>query len=167
MTTVQLLPGTENQLPLLENLWNLYLHDFTDYLDEEVDEQGRYAFDYDMRRYFNAPGFWPYVPRVAGRIAGFALVSSRIYQRRGEGRQVDEFFILRRYRRKGIGRSVAFQMYDTYRGYWETAAIGPNVPAQHFWRRVIGDYTDGRFEEVPVRGQDMDILVFTFDSSQW
>jgi predicted acetyltransferase len=167
MTTVQLLPAAPDQLPLLQNLWHLYIHDFTDYLDEEVDEQGHFAFDYDMRRYFQKPGFWSYVPRVTDRIAGFALVSDRIYQRRGEGRQVDEFFILRRYRRKGIGRSVAFQMYDMFRGYWETAVIGPNLPAQHFWRKVIGDYTDGRFEEVTVRPGDMDILVFMFDSGTW
>ena len=32
-------------------------------------------------------------------------------------------------------------------GAWKIAEIERNVPAQRVWRRVIGEYTDGRFSE--------------------
>lgn len=168
MTKVELLLAAPDQLPTLRNLWQLYIHDFTEFIDEDVDESGLYSFDFDHRRYFERPGFWAYIPRVASQIAGFALISDRVMDRSKKGRVVDEFFVLHRYRRRGVGRSLAFQMFDTYRGFWEIGELGPNTPAQAFWRRVIGEYTDERYEESSYQEEDdMQIILQTFDSSTW
>jgi predicted acetyltransferase len=152
MTVVNLVLAERSQLPVLENLWQLYMHDFSEFMDAsdegaEVDDRGLYAFEFDLRRYWERPGFWPYLAHVRERIAGFVLVSDRVRFHRG-GRYIDEFFVLRRYRRRGIGRTLAFQTFETQRGYWEIAEIPGNRPAQAFWRRVIADYTDSRFDEI-------------------
>jgi predicted acetyltransferase len=168
MTKVELLLAQPDQLPTLRNLWQLYVHDFTEFIDEEVDESGLYQDDFDFRRYFERPGFWAYVPRVGGNIAGFVLISDRMMDRSQKGRVIDEFFVLNRYRRRGVGRSLAFQTFDTYRGLWEIGELGPNTPAQAFWRRVIGDYSNGRYEESAYReDENMEIVLQTFDSSTW
>jgi predicted acetyltransferase len=168
MTKIELLLAQPDQLPTLRNLWQLYVHDFTEFIDEEVDESGLYANDFDFRRYLERPGFWAYVPRVAGSIAGFVLLSDRLMDRSKKGRVIDEFFVLRRYRRRGVGRSLAFQAFDTYRGLWEIGELGPNTPAQAFWRKVIEEYTGSRFEESTYEEDEhMQIILQTFDSSLW
>ena len=56
--------------------------------------------------------------------------------------------------------------FDTYSGYWEVSEIATNTPAIAFWRKVIGDYTDGQFDEIARKGRDTDIVIQRFDSSQ-
>jgi|RhiMetdeSRZDD1v2_1073273.scaffolds.fasta_scaffold365651_2 predicted acetyltransferase len=168
MVSIDLFPARESQLLLLKNLWQLYSHDFADYLDDPVNEQGLFPYDYDHKRYFEKSGFWPYIARVGGRIAGFSLVSDRVMQRPGPGRYIDDFFILRQYRRQGVGRSIAFQTFDTYQGYWEVSEIGPNKPAQAFWRQVLKEYTVGRYVETSFTEQDgIEIILQRFDSASW
>ena len=68
----------------------------------------------------------------------------------GEGtRDISEFFIVRRHRRRGVGTEVARLVFDRYPGKWEVTQLTRNVDAQAFWRRVIGAYTGGRYEERP------------------
>jgi predicted acetyltransferase len=62
------------------------------------------------------------------------------------GRSV-EFFIRRGCRGVGIGAIAATELFDRFRGTWKVAELERNVPAQRFWRRVIGEYTDGTFSE--------------------
>ena len=59
-----------------------------------------------------------------------------------------EFFVLRKYRGRGVGASVATQLFDRFPGKWEVRELAQNVAALAFWRAVIARYTDGRFVEV-------------------
>ena len=49
-------------------------------------------------------------------------------------------------------------MFDRYRGRWEVRELRNNLPAQAFWRAIIGRYTGGRLpsarsaEDRPERG---------------
>jgi predicted acetyltransferase len=40
-------------------------------------------------------------------------------------------------------------MFDAFPGKWEVTQLARNVEAQTFWRRVIGEYTRGRYVEQP------------------
>ena len=59
-----------------------------------------------------------------------------------------EFFVMRRYRRKGVGAAAATAAFDRFKGPWEIRQRRENVAATAFWRRVIGGYTGGKFDEV-------------------
>ena len=48
-----------------------------------------------------------------------------------------------------VGTEVARRVFDRYPGKWEVTQLTRNVDAQAFWRRVIGAYTGGRYEERP------------------
>jgi len=61
---------------------------------------------------------------------------------------IDEFFVLRKYRRRGVGAHVARTVFDRFPGHWEVSELRENTAAQAFWRRVIGRYTGGNFREV-------------------
>jgi predicted acetyltransferase len=75
--------------------------------------------------------------------------------------------VLRCFRRKGVGRAMAFQVFETYRGFWQIGAIEPNLPAQNFWRVTVSAYTAGRYQESITDEHDEVIIWQTFDSSTW
>jgi predicted acetyltransferase len=60
---------------------------------------------------------------------------------------VAEFFVMRKYRRKGIGAACAAQAFDLFPRRWEVRQLAANAAATAFWRRAIHRYSDGRFEE--------------------
>lgn len=164
MISVQLVPAKPKQITLLQNLWQLYSHDFTEFLRIDVDAEGRFPYDFEFSNYFEKAGHWAYIANVGENIAGFVLFTDNVMQGRGKGRHMEEFFILRRFRRKGIGRSMAFQAFDTYQGIWEVSEVATNQPAIQFWRKVIEDYA-GKFSETTRKGKEVDVVIQVFDTS--
>ena len=55
-----------------------------------------------------------------------------------------EFFILRRYRRQGIGERAARMLFDHFPGRWTVYTFPQNIAARAFWHGVIGRYTHGQ-----------------------
>lgn len=143
-----ILPATGADRSVLKNLMQLYLYDLSEIEGIDVDERGRFSYP-ALDLYWTEAGRYPFLIRVDGRLAGFALVSqhSRLTGP-FEGHTIAEFFILRRYRRMGVGRAAATQIFDRFPGRWEVATIATNIPAQAFWRSVIDRYTGGRYHEV-------------------
>ena len=80
-------------------------------------------------------------------LAGFAIVDSQSRLTGAPGWDMNEFFVLRRHRRTGVGAGAAGAVFDLFPGAWEVREIVRNTPAQAFWRKVIGRYTGGRFTE--------------------
>ena len=71
--------------------------------------------------------------RVDDKLAGFALISERSTIARKSGVfDVTEFFVLRRFRRQGVGRTIAF---DRVRGPWEIRQREENPSAVGEMRR--------------------------------
>jgi predicted acetyltransferase len=48
-----------------------------------------------------------------------------------------EFFILRKYRRHGLGRQAAGQLFDMFPGLWTVRQQRTSPAACDFWRRAI------------------------------
>src|SRR3954453_22280529 len=99
-----------NDRGLLANLLELYIHDMTDvFPGVEIHADGRFGYA-KLPLYWSEPERrFPFIIRCDARVVGFALVT------RGSPASDDpnvfdvaEFFILRRYRRSGVGRRAAF-----------------------------------------------------------
>jgi predicted acetyltransferase len=165
MPNVQLIRATFKDHDILFNLAQLYQYDFTEYLPGDLDEEGYYP--YISVRYYLNKGRQAYLARVDEHLAGFVLVDETTPHKGAPGRYIAEFFVLRRYRRQGIGKALAFQTFDTYKGYWEIAEVGPNLPAQAFWRAIIAQYAHGRFQEVTTEEDGLKIVWQMFDSREW
>jgi len=88
--------------------------------------------------------------RVDGDPAGFALVATPPHATRGVQQRLCDFFVLNRFRRRGVGKAAALQIFDRLRGTWELGWVAGNTPAAHFWRSVVSDHTGGRFEDIQV-----------------
>jgi len=131
---------------VLRNLMEYYLYDFSEMEHFDVDPHGRFEYKY-LDHYWTESDRHPYFILVDGMYAGFILVN----QQEVHGKacfSIAEFFIMRKYRKKGIGESVAGQVFDRHRGDWVVSQMKSHIGAQAFWRKVLKRYTDNRFQDV-------------------
>lgn len=155
---VELAEASAAEAPVVERLLQLYQYDFSEIEGGGVDRTGLYRH-ISLGGYWAKPGHHAFLVRVDGELAGLVLVKpGSITGRNPGGRIVDEFFVMRKYRRRGVGREVARRVLDTFPGRWELNQTANNVVAQAFWRGVLGEYTAGRFEEVTVNGRPTQIF---------
>lgn len=145
----------------IQRMLELYQHDLSDIWDQDLDRHGEYGYALD--RYWDTEGFHPFVATVQGRYAGFALVNQAV--RIGtEGFWMDQFFVLKKYRRQGVGEQLARSAWAALPGRWEVGQMPQNTAAQAFWRRVITAYSEGRFREHEVRTGPWQGVVQAFES---
>jgi predicted acetyltransferase len=157
--------GPEDQ-PRLDALLELYVYDFSALLGIDVGDDGRFRAP-PLDEYFTDPRRHAFLIRVDGKLAGFALVQQRS-RLSGDEAVCDmaEFFVMRRYRRRGVGERVAAWLFDRFAGPWEVREKPENEAATAFWRRAIGRYTGGRFEELLLGDERWRGPVQRFDSRQ-
>jgi predicted acetyltransferase/ribosomal protein S18 acetylase RimI-like enzyme len=144
---------------VLRNLLELYLHDFSEFEESDVDEHGLYCYNY-LDNYWTEPGRTAFFLRCAGKLAGFAMLRD-IPEGDTTVHFMAEFFVMRKYRRLHIGQNAAGLVFDRFPGCWRVAQETANYPAQRFWRRVIEDYTGGDYKEVKIPDWDGPVQEFT------
>ena len=133
--------------PALEQMLELYQYDLSDIWLQDLDARARYGFD--LTRHERADRSRAYVARDGSQYVGFALTAPAIVTRT-EGTWMEQFFILKRYRRSGAGRALARHVLLSHPGPWELGQIAGNTAAHSFWRQVIGELTGGQFTELQV-----------------
>ncbi len=146
-TAVSLRPASPNERRALENLVQLYCHDWSELVPLDVGDDGRFEA-IAIEPWWSDDWRHPCLVRVAGSLAGFAIIQERSRLTGASGVfDMAEFFVMRRYRRQGVGYAAAFAAFDRFKGPWEIRQRDKNPAATAFWRRVIADYTGGRYEE--------------------
>ncbi len=131
---------------VLQNLLELCQHDYSEFEDRDLNEHGLFGYRF-LDHYWTEGGRHAFFVRVSGKLAGFVLV--RYHESEGElWHSIAEFFILRKYRCKGVGQAAAFEVLDRFPGVWRVHQKQHNTTAQKFWRKVIGLYTDNDFREI-------------------
>ena len=96
-------------------------------------------------------------------LAGFVLVNEYYYISKG-AKTIAEFFVLKKYRRQGIGEEAAKQVFNLFPGRWEIGELRGNKNAQSFWRKIIGDYTKGNYKEIELDNERWHGPIQTFDA---
>ena len=151
---------------VLERLFQLYQYDFSEIMGGDVEDDGVF-------RYISLGGVWDddrahvYIARVAGRLAGAAIVIERSHFTGDmDVSYMDEFFVMRKYRRAGVGSEFAARLFDIFPGRWEVAQVAPNTEAMLFWRSVIRAYTSGNFDERIENSDKWRGPVQTFDARE-
>jgi predicted acetyltransferase len=120
---------------ILRNLLELCQHDYSEFNGHDIDEHGLFGYSY-LDNYWTEPGRHAFLIRAGGRLAGFALVRTLAAEQGETLYSMAEFFILRKIRRRGIGRDVACRLFDQFPGRWQVSQDPGNRPAQAFWRGV-------------------------------
>ncbi|WP_172250930.1 GNAT family N-acetyltransferase [Saccharibacillus deserti] len=138
----------EPRRAVIENLLQFYLYDFTRYLDIAADENGRLPDYPDLDDFWAYPQRkFPFLIRADGEPAGLALVERTDDEGSRPSYYMVEFFVLQKFRRRGVGRVAAAMLFDRFKGRWKVTQLKNNEPAQQFWRRIIGIYTAGAYKE--------------------
>ena len=130
-------PIAKDQAPILQNLFQLYAHDFSEYVPLELGPSGR--FDATAgEQWWSRDGHFPFFIRWNGKLCGFALVrrGSRVTGA-NDVMDVAEFFVVRGVRGKGVGTSAAHALFAATPGTWEIRIRRANAPAMKFWSRAL------------------------------
>jgi predicted acetyltransferase len=146
----------------IRRMLELYQHDLSDVWDQDLDAHGEYGYRLDG--YWSRPLCKAFAFLADGHYAGFALVDDAVCLPENE-LWMAQFFVVKKYRRRGIGGAAAKHMFDQLRGRWEVGQMAGNLPAQAFWRRVIGEYTAGAFVEHDLHDERWDGLLQCFDNT--
>ena len=145
-------PAAREEAPIIRNLLQLYLDEFSPIDGREIEPDGTYRYPY-LDLYWLESGRYPFVLWADGRLAGFALVIERsLIEPFESGFDMAEFFVLRRWRRRGIGEAAARQLFDRFPGEWWIVSHASNTQARGFWRAVVERYAGTRFVERPWHG---------------
>ena len=62
---------------------------------------------------------------------------------------INEIFILRKYRSKGIGKIVTKKLFESYPGKYGLVILSKNKPAMRFWKTIYDEYSI-KYEESEV-----------------
>lgn len=151
-------------VPIVKRLLPLYIYDL---VGERwgVERDGSYAPPAWHRQFWRRDGRYHFVVRVDGRPAGFALVRELPAVGGLPAREMAEFFVLRLYRRRGIGTRVARALFARFPGRWELSVLTWNVTARPFWRRLIRRVAVGRLSTRARRKGDLTSMVWHFQTA--
>lgn len=97
--------------------------------------------------YFGKATHKPYFIKVKKEITGFALVNKYSVVEKG-CYSIAEFYVVKEYRNKHIGKTAAIKIFDLSPGKWEIRELKTSTGAQQFWSKVLNDYTKNNFKEV-------------------
>ena len=78
------------------------------------------------------------------KLLGFVMINTYM-QKSDIGHSVAEFMIVPKYRRNSIGKSVAFEIFDRYKGNWKVSPSYKSETAYKFWQNVISEYTTDNY----------------------
>ena len=141
---VDVVAATLENKPAIRHLLELYAHDFSEFTSADVDDHGRFGYP-RLDSYWIEANRHPFIIRAGGRIAGFALVHS------GRPHDMAEFFVMRKYRGRGVGVDAARSVFGRFTGDWQTRELATNTPAIGFWRVAIPvPFTESTNDEGPV-----------------
>lgn len=157
IVSVTLAEVAEAQNATIENLLQLYLHDFSEFAaigteHGEVSADGRFPYE-RLHSYWSEGGRYPFAIQADGRLAGFALINQWSALDLPLDHSVAEFFVLRKYRRLRVGFRAAAQLFQRFSGQWEVPIAWYNRPALLFWRATVRAVADGPVKECAGDGQ--------------
>jgi len=160
---IRIQPISIEQKPVLMQMMELYSYDFSEFSGDDISEYGYYGYSH-IDDYWNEDGRYAYFIRVDGHLAGLVMVRScSEYNDLQNPHNIAEFFVMKKYRHKGIGKEVAVRVFDLFPGDWEVSVWKENLPAQKFWGNVIAAYTGGSCSTFTA--DDGGVVGFTFKNS--
>jgi len=151
---------------LLANLLELYIHDLSEIFSVRPGPDGRFGYD-KLPLYWSEPERrWAFLIKAGDEVAGFALVT------RGSPAITDpadldvaEFFVIRGYRRLGVGQRAARALWDNLPGTWVVRVSEANLEGLRFWSQVVRAYAGRSAIELTQPGRPHPWRVFRFPSA--
>jgi predicted acetyltransferase len=164
--TTRLSPAGPADHVLLANLLELYIHDLSAAFPHvQLGADGRFGYP-GLASYWAEPERrFAFIIEESGQTAGFvlatrgspALTDPEVYD-------IAELFVLRRYRRAGVGRRAAPLLWKQLPGRWVVRVSEANPGALDFWSRVTTEFAGGAVKRSTRPGSHGPWHVFELDS---
>ena len=142
LPAVEVVRAGPERRALIDGMMPFYIYDFSEFQDAGSDGfelNAEHRFDpYPLDDYWREADRTPLIIESGGRPVGFALINAFAHSGGGTDRSMAEFFILRKYRRGGLGAAAVAEILARYPGRWEIAIARRNGPAMAFWPRAVG-----------------------------
>ena len=130
----------ESNSHIFDKLVQDYEDEFSSITGKKKNQDGKYSVDVD----WHTPNFG-YYWKEDSSIVGFSLVESI------DGYfEIVDLYVIPAYRRKMIGKNMAFSVFNKHPGPWLVRQILGSESATKFWKRVVGDYTNGNYTELQI-----------------
>lgn len=147
--------------PKLENLFQFYLYDMSEFAGWPISDDGTFAYPADLLSpYWEQANHHPYFIVSKGEIAGFSLV--RRSPENDDLWDMGQFFVLRKFRGTGIGRLAFSKSLKNHHGHWQVRVLPNNRSAYRFWKTTIKEATGGDFSEEEKRYNTLNMTYFSF-----
>lgn len=103
----------------------------------------------------NAQGLFELDTPLGGAVLGYLLYAQQApiglaavkVHVAGALYEVCEFYIVPSCRKQGLGQWFASELFKRYKGQWEVKQLRGADAASTFWRKTIGAFTGGAFQE--------------------
>jgi len=133
---MKLVPIELESKNILENLISIYLHDLSEFTNDlKVNQNGRFEYE-GLELYFIKEELKPLFIYLKDNIVGFILLNNGKYVPQDIDFSVHEFFILKSYRRSGIGAKAMEGLFDKYKGKYRIVQLADNKLAINFWKSI-------------------------------
>lgn len=161
---VEVVPASPEQEPVLANMIELYVHDFSEFMDLKLGPDGRFGYR-SLPLYWKESTRYPFLVMADSHLAGFVFV------REGPGISDEadvwdmaEFFIVRGFRRQRVGTQAAQEIWKRFPGKWEVRVTDRNENARRFWDRAVGEFLGKTITPRQVEKDGKSWHVFAFES---
>jgi len=167
--TIELVPVMRDEKEILRNLMEKYDYEMSQYGGDDVNKLGLYGFDYFDNYWQEGAERWAFFIKADGKLAGFAMfISDHFYLKNKKADyMMNDFFVMYKYRKAGVGKFAATELFDKFKGKWQLNTLKTNAASVAFWTKVINRYTNGEYEIFPNEELGADYhQVFYFSSAE-
>ncbi len=160
---VDLVRATENDQTLIEHLYGYYLHDLSEF-SGDLDPSATGEFDTSViSTYFERDEQQAFKIMLGRKTIGFILGSEA--QNPNIDFVIQDAFVLRGHRRRGIGTKILRILFETYPGRYWLAVLKTNEPALGFWQRSLHSLgIDFQMGEMELHDEICDTMAFESNS---
>ncbi|MBB5205184.1 putative acetyltransferase [Inhella inkyongensis] len=131
--TIELCPArTADERACIEHLMQFFNYELSAWYPVRLAEHGLYTLR-PKGPYWAEPRTQPFLLRVDGELAGFAVVDGECVEPARSRYNLGYFFLVRRFRGRGLARQALVQLLQALPGAWEIYYLARNAYAEHFW----------------------------------
>ena len=128
----------------LYRLLQYAMYDGSQYIDNDINMDCIFEYKW-FDNYFTDSDRNAYFIKKDNSYLGMVMVNENLKFQQN-GKSIAEFLIMPKYRRHHIGKKVAYEIFDKFKGNWEVQPMENNPIAYSFWKNVINEYTNGNYK---------------------
>ncbi|GLS90191.1 hypothetical protein GCM10007916_12580 [Psychromonas marina] len=141
---------------VLENLFPYYIYDMSEYMGWAPSESGLFTYNADsLDLYWNRSDHFPFFIYVGEELAGFVLI--RKYPENESVYDIAQFFVLRKFKGKGVGKKSLELVVGLFPGKWQIRVLIENDGALIFWQSAVANIVGEHYEQT--KSIDVDLLM--------